>query len=136
MSGLFGVTIDSANPEKLEFDEQVLYDINMGYVDPTEITPHSSVAFHKAENDFFHPWSIDNVGYQYGYARLKDIIPLRDYLTLPAHLVDGLIEGIVDGEKKRQAEVPSKPEDLFAGMSPEDKKLMEAMVRNNGPAKP
>lgn len=135
MSNLFGQPVDSSNPEKTELDEQILHDINMGYIDPTDITPHSSVAFHKAENEFYHPWSIESLGHQYGYARLKEIIPLKDYLTLPAHLVDGLIEGIMDGEKKRLAETPVNKDDPLAGMSAEDRRLIELMTAAKGPKK-
>lgn len=109
-------------------NEEILHDFNMGYVVPDELGPHSSIAFYPAENEYFHPWSIEHIGFQYGYGKLKEIITLNDYLTLPAHLVNGLVKGIVDGEKKRFADNPPKAEDGLSSLSPEDRKIFDAMI--------
>lgn len=109
-------------------NEEILHDFNMGYVTPEKLEPHSSIAYYPAENEYFHPWSIDHIGFQYGYGKLKEIISLHDYLTLPAHLVNGLVKGIVEGEKKRFADNPPKKEDDLSGLSPEDRKVFEAML--------
>ena len=107
----------------------MLYDFNMGYTSPEKITPHSPIAYHIKENEFYHPWSIEAIGYDYGRAKLKDIISLNDYLTLPAHLVDGLIRGIVKGEKQREADKPKEPPPGTDKLSPEQKEFLEAMVK-------
>ena len=107
----------------------MLYDFNMGYTSPEKIKPHSPIAYHIKENEFYHPWSIESIGHNYGHARLKDIIPLGDYLTLPAHLVDGLLRGIMRGEKQREAERPKEPPPSSGNLSPEEKMLMDLVTK-------
>jgi len=116
------------NLEKQAFDEQLMHDFNMGYLTPATMTPHSSVLFIDKENAFQHPWSIKNVGRQYGYARLKEIIPLNDYLTLPAFLVEDLVEGISAGSEQRtKKELESTPPPL--PLTKEEREQMEMMKK-------
>lgn len=79
----------------------MLHDINMGYYTLKTMTPHSSVGYHKDENKFYHPWSLESCGKEFGYAKLKEILPIRDFLTLPNVVVEEVIQGIVDGEQER-----------------------------------
>ena len=102
----------------------------MGYYHPSKMTPHSSVAFIEKENEFVHPWSIENLGREYGYGKMKEIIPLKDYLTLPAFLVDNLVRGLIRGETQRaKADAAARPPDDH--LSREDKDLL-AMARKLG----
>lgn len=124
MANLFGLSIKNAREESLDFQESILHDFNMGYYHPSKMTPHSSVAFIEKENEFAHPWSIENIGRNYGYAKLKDIIPLNDYLTLPAFLVDDLVAGLVKGETQRaKADAAAAPPE--GQVSKEDRELLE-----------
>lgn len=107
----------------MAFQESMLHDFNMGYYDRSTMSPHSSVAFIKMENGFVHPWSIKHLGHQYGYGKMKEIIPLRDYLTLPAFLVDDLMGGITEGEALRTKQDTPKQDDT--PLSKEDRALLE-----------
>lgn len=114
--------------EKQAFDEKLLHDFNMGYLTPVTITPHSSVKFIEQENVFQHPWSIKNIGRNYGYGKLKEIIPLNEYLTLPAFLVDDLVEGITLGSEQRMKKdkdnAPPEPQ-----LTKEEKAQVELMKK-------
>ena len=83
------------------FNESLLHDLNMGYYTLKTRTPHSSVGYNSDENKFFHQWSLESAGKEYGYAKLKELIPLHDYLTLPNSIVEEIIVGIVEGERER-----------------------------------
>jgi hypothetical protein len=116
--------------EKQEFDQQFLHDFNMGYLTPATMTPHSSVRFIEEENKFTHPWSIKHIGQQYGYARLKDIIPLQEYLNLPAYFVEDLIEGIVTGSDRRaRQEAERQPE---GGQPTKEQREVEQLLKKEG----
>lgn len=101
----------------------MLHDFNMGYYNRSTMTPHSSVAFIKMENGFIHPWSIKHIGNQYGYGKMKELIPLKDYLTLPAFLVDDLVSGITEGEALRAKQDAPKQDNT--ALSKEDRELLE-----------
>lgn len=108
-----------------------MHDINLGYIDPAEMRPHSPIAFHKESNEYYHPWSIESIGEHYGYGKLHEVIPLNDYLTLPANLVDRLIKGILKGKDRRIKETPPpKQED---GISKEEKEAMAFLAQMSKP---
>lgn len=112
----------------------MLHDFNMGYYDRSTLKPHSSVTFVEKENEYYHPWSIDAIGHQYGWGKLKEIIPLKEYLTLPAHLVENLVKGITKGEEQRsKADAAAAPP--TEGLSKEDRELL-ALAKKVGLAKP
>lgn len=122
MSGLLGIQLKGSDPDALAFQDSILHDFNMGYYNRSTMSPHSSVAFIKMENGFIHPWSIKNVGHQFGYGKMKELIPLRDYLTLPAFLVEDLLTGITDGESLRSKQDKPKED---PGLSKEDREMLE-----------
>lgn len=93
--------MDGVLPESLVLNESMMHDFNMGYYEPKKRTPHSSVAYIEAENKFYHPWSIASSGRTYGYGKLKELIPLRDYMEMPNCIVEELLESVVEAEKER-----------------------------------
>jgi hypothetical protein len=102
----------------------------MGYYDRSTLKPHSSVAFIEKENEYYHPWSIDAIGHQYGWGKLKDIIPLNDYLNLPAFLVESLVKGITKGDEQRaKADAAAAPP--TDGLSKEDRELLALAKKLN-----
>lgn len=111
----------------------MLHDFNMGYYNRSTMSPHSSIAFIKMENGFIHPWSIKNLGHQFGFGKMKEIIPLKDYLTLPAFLVDDLVAGITEGEAIRSKQDTPKPDNT--ALSKEDRELLE-LAKKAGLMKP
>lgn len=115
--------MDGVLQESLLFNESMLHDLNMGYYDLKTMTPHSSVGYFPAEHKFFHPWSLHSFGKEYGYAKLKEVIPLRDYMTLPNVVVEALIDGIVEGERQRFEDdggnTPPQKDDALEGLTKE-----------------
>lgn len=98
---LLGKKLDGILPETMVNNERLMYHMNMGFYTPQTQTPHSSVAYHEAEHKFYHPWSNHSFAKQYGYSRIKEIMPLKDYMMLPSCQVDEWIEGVVEGESAR-----------------------------------
>lgn len=79
----------------------MLYDFNMGYYRTETMTPFSSVAYIKEENEFYHPLSFEETGKRYGFNKLHDVIPMETYLKLPAFMVDDFLNGITKGKEQR-----------------------------------
>jgi len=100
-AGLLGKDTSEVDPDSMLFNERMMYHFNMGYSTPNGRNPFSSVAYYEAEHKFFHPWSHNSNAKRYGYNKLKEILPLRDYLELPIHIVDEYIDGLVEGETAR-----------------------------------
>ena len=101
---LLGASMDHLPEEALVFNELMMYDFNMGYYTPNKQTPFSSVGYFKEENEFIHPWSIESSGKQYGYHKLHEIIPLKDFMEMPAFIVDELVEAVTQGKIARDKE--------------------------------
>jgi hypothetical protein len=89
-------------------NDGLLYDLNMGYYSRKTITPHSPIAFHKEEHEFYHPWSLISSGEEYGYGKLHEILPLKDFMTLPAVVVESMLEGVIKGQDRRLSEERAK----------------------------
>ena len=88
-------------PETLLLNEKMLVDFNFERYNPKSRTPYSSIAYTEAENEFYHPWSIEQIGEEYGYHKLKELMEPKDYLTLPAVVVDSFLNSVSIGLNKR-----------------------------------
>ena len=89
-------------PEEVALNDELLYDLNMGYENLKNIHPLQSVRYHRVETKYVHPWSYENIGEQYGELKLDEYIPLKDYLELPANAVDRVIRGVIKGKEARR----------------------------------
>lgn len=89
-------------PEALYFNELMLVDFNMGYYDQKSKDPFSSVGWFKEENEYFHPWSLAMSLETYGYHKLHEILPLKDYLEMPNVIVEEILESVSRGLSKRE----------------------------------
>lgn len=98
---LVGKDISGLNGDALLFNESMLYDINMGFYKPEGITPFSSSEYRSIEHEYTHPWSLKETGRFFGLHKLKDLIPLKDFVTLPNCVLDDLIAGVTQGETDR-----------------------------------
>lgn len=98
---LVGRDFSQIQKDSMLLNERLLFDINMGYQDPSKVSPHQSVKFYPQEAGYLHPWSIENIGEQFGVNKLEDFLPIHEYLHLPAHLVDRLISGMMKGRTRR-----------------------------------
>lgn len=127
-ASLLGQSMDGVPPESMVFNESMMHDFNMGYYEPKKRTPHSSVAYFESENKFYHPWSIASSGKTYGYGKLKDLLPLRDYMEMPAAVVDELLEAVVEAEKERyKLDNPPESDPKKDGMSKDLIDLMKQL---------
>lgn len=73
----------------------------MGYYRFKERTPFDSVGFHSAENDYYHEYSLKEVGRRYAFNKLNELLPLKEYLELPLHTLPDMIEGLREGTFER-----------------------------------
>lgn len=99
---LLGKSTKHLHQESLLLNEKMMVDLNLEYYNPKTRTPYSSIGYFPAENDFFHPWSIDQVGEHYGYHKLKELMDPKDYLTLPNVVVDEFLNAVSSGLNKRE----------------------------------
>jgi len=88
-------------PEAMSFNESMLHDLNMNYYTPATMDPFSSVLYIPEENEFYHEWSIKSVAKKYGFYKLHEIMPLRDYMEMPMFMIDDLITGVGEGRSQR-----------------------------------
>ena len=89
------------NPIRQHLQENILYDINMGYYAPNEIKPHSPVLYHAKESKFIHPLSLVQSTRKYAYSKLQDVLPLDLYLELQYCVSEDLLEGLRVGAEER-----------------------------------
>lgn len=101
----------------------------MGYYNRRTINPFSSVGYFEEESKFYHTWSIYEQGRRYGSLKLKEIIPIKDYLELPAFVVEELIEGVSKGMIERdQYEKDNAPKvDPLESLSPKERELLKKL---------
>lgn len=113
----------------IKLNESALHDINMGYYTRKTITPFTSVGYFEEENKFYHPWSIFEQGKKYGSLKLKEVIPIKDYLELPGFIVDDLIDGISKGmiERDNYERDNAPKHDPLKTLSDQDKELIKKL---------
>lgn len=99
---MLGKDFSGLTPEEQLLNKLLLHDINMGYETISRIRSGQTVRFNEAETRFVHPWSHENLGYQYEFNKLKDFISWRDYISLPAHAVDRMVTGMMRGRTERE----------------------------------
>lgn len=81
----------------------MLYDFNMGYYGRSEINnPHSSIEYYPAENDYYHAYSLKEVGRSYSLNDLGKYLSLKEYVTLPNDELETILAGIHAGEVERK----------------------------------
>jgi len=108
-------------------NESMMHDLNMEYYNPKTRTPFSSIAYHPAENEFYHQWSIESVGEYYGYHKLSEVIPVRDYLLLPNCIVDEFVKAVSNGlDKRDKVEKERRREQNPGGFSKDQLELLKA----------
>lgn len=100
---LLGKDVSNLNDFALTVNESLLHDFNMGYVDGRTLTPFSSAGYYEVESSFRHPWEISELGRVYTFLKLKDVIPLKEFLDLPKFIIDDLIDGMSKGMTERDA---------------------------------
>lgn len=118
---LLGKPTKHLTPEGLLLNEKMLVDLNFERYTPKDRTPYSSIAYTTGENEYYHPWSIEQVGEHYGYHKLKELMDPKDYLTLPSCVVDEFLESCSAGLNKRdKAEAAKREQAARAAGLPKD----------------
>lgn len=118
---LLGKSTKHLTPEALMLNEKMMVDLNFERYTPKDRTPYSSIAYTTAENEFYHPWSIEQVGEHYGYHKLKELMEPSDYLTMPSIIVDEFLEAVSSGLNKRdQAEAAKREQAARQNKLPRD----------------
>jgi hypothetical protein len=107
----------------------MLHDLNMNHYTPATMDPFSSVAYIPEENDFYHEWSIKSVAKKYGFYKIHEIMPLRDYMEMPMFLIDDLISGVTEGRSQRDKvdNPPDSGNSKLPKVGESNKDLMEIM---------
>lgn len=125
-SKILGKSFEGRREEAKEFDDGLMYDFNMNYCRPDKINPFSSAQYHDEENAFIHELSVSSSGKFYGLNKIKDLMPLKDFMTLPAVVVEELIDGILKGEEIRfELEKQATPPEGDKKLTDANKKLLE-----------
>lgn len=91
----------------------------MDYYSAKNKTPHDPVAWRPIEQEFTHPWSIEEQCKHYAYHQLKDVMSLDDYLTKPNCVVEDMLVGLIKGVKLREEELANR--DDTDGVSKEER---------------
>lgn len=99
---MLGKSTKEMLPETLYFNERMLYDFNMEYYTPKNQDPFSSVGWFKEENEYFHPLSLSMSGETYGYHKLHEIMPIKDFFEMPNVMVEEILDSVSRGLKKRE----------------------------------
>ncbi len=90
--------------------------IGMGYMEEHGRKPHTPVSWVPEEHHFTHPFSLQRRCDDYGYYRMREVIPLTDYLGMPADIVDTVMSAVRAGADRRLNEekekTPPPPPDL------------------------
>lgn len=72
--------------------------IKYGYVSEQE--PFANhLNYNGKRREFFHPWSIKNVGITFGAREYSKYIPLHEYIKMPFDLSEDLLEGVMEGDR-------------------------------------
>lgn len=81
---------------------QILYSINMGYLNPAKPVPGDSIAWNKEEDNYTHPWALERRLFNFGYYKLSEIFEsVNEYLNTPADLVDLISTKVMEGAERR-----------------------------------
>lgn len=102
MAGLAGKDMSELSPDQLILFKDMLYNINMGYSDPTKLRPGDSIATNSSETGYLHPWSFESIMETYEYHKLHEFMSVKDYLEMPSFMVDRIIKGRSKGRVKRR----------------------------------
>lgn len=117
-----------SNPDTQQLHDEILYDFDMGYYTPMEVDPFTSTAYHAVENEFYHPFSFEEIGRKYGLNKLEEFISLEAYLRMPAAFVDPILAGVVKGKIQREERTPTVPEEPT---QEEVEREVERQLKNN-----
>lgn len=119
-------------PESLYFNERMLYDFNMGYYSPKTQNPFSSVGWFKEENEYFHPYSLSLAGETYGYHKLQELMPIKDFFEMPNVIVEEILDSVSRGLKKREDAEAAKAKAKDAQSPDNIEKQLGAELRKAG----
>lgn len=127
---LLGKPISEIDEDSLLLYGEMLYDLNMNYYGLNDVNNlHSSIGYFDKENEYYHPFSLKEVGKSFGYNKLSEIITLKDYLDGNPSLMDPVIEGIIEGQMLRYERDEQRKSKAMKAMENMDTGAIEALLK-------
>lgn len=69
----------------------------------------SAITYNKSRVEFFHPWSVMEIGKSYGFREYNSLIPIKDFMSMPVDIIDDLLDGVAQGMKEiKKLKTPKK----------------------------
>ncbi len=103
-----GLNMDALSRAERNVIDLQLNRIGMGYMDLQGRKPHTPVSWVPVEHQYTHPFSLQRRCDDYGYFRMREIIPLVDYLHMPADILDTVMNAVRAGADRRLNEEKTK----------------------------
>jgi len=125
---VLGKDLRGVSADSMLLNERMLYHLNMGYYGIARRSPFASVAYYEAEHNFYHPWSWKSSGKRYGFNKLSEVLPLKDYMSMPMAMLDELLEAVVEGQIARQKAEEEQEDDSDSAI----RKEQLAMIKKLG----
>ena len=135
-------TLDESKftPDQIQLNKDLLYDMNMGYVNVSSIKPGHGVLHYEGETEYNHPWEMSAVMEEYHFHKLHEFLTLTEYLNTPAFMIKKILKGSSKGKaartewdlkKAKEAEAAKKGKlpNTANGAMPEDGAEMAALLR-------
>lgn len=114
MKKVVGIDTSHINAERMIFNRRAMYQIYMGYLDPSSTSLHRSIKYVPEEHAYEHPLSFMSTARHYALHQLKDLMPLEFYYNNPVEMVDEIVSGLTIGmEDRKEAEEEAKRQALL-----------------------
>ena len=60
----------------------------------------NTIKYNRNRRDSYHQFSAAAIGEMFGFREYEEIIPLKDYLTLPCNVVEDIVDSVAVGKRK------------------------------------
>lgn len=90
-------------PDQISLNKDLLYDMNMGYVDVSRIRPGHGVLHYEGEVEYNHPWEMGAIMEEYHFHKLHEFLTVTEYLNTPIFMIRKILKGSSKGKADRVA---------------------------------
>ncbi|QFR59472.1 hypothetical protein PS2_0081 [Aeromonas phage PS2] len=84
---------------ELLITERRAYMMKFGWVADREPLSNT-IKYNRARRDSSHQFSATAVGEMFGFREYGEILPLKDFLTLPCNVLEDIIDSVAVGKRK------------------------------------
>lgn len=98
--------------------EHRAYCLSYGWVSEKE-SMATAIDYNHKRRDFFHVFSAKSIGETFGRREYDVLIPLKDYMDSPMHLIEDLLEGVAEGKRKAKVAAEQAVKNKMGNLSPE-----------------